>query len=709
MTGSKLPVTFFYPFQRWLWRVKSEPADFKLMNRNILIGLLILCSCSPITEDSNLIFASKGEIDLRTYDFQKVVPLSGEWVFDWKNLIPPLPTSSANQTSQNSIKATSKPIKSFLQVGERWKEHFEGIGFGTYQLKILFPETAKQNIYALRFFQTGGAAMSIYVNGQLELELGKVGTSKDSMIPTRSSGIVLLPHPNVETNILVHISNFYHDDGSFWYPPTLGLYKKINTQVFNEAIRDALLTGALIFMAFYHFTVYFFRRHKTIVFYFGIYSLIIALHSISLNGDSLYFLFPDVPYRLAFALSLIFFLAMPSYLLFLYQRFPENFSKPIITFFIISCTSLYIFVLVTPSELGSQATFYGIFLTILALFYSVLCMIHAVYQKKDMAIPLLLIQFFLFLSAINDTLYLYGILNYFMILKYSYLSTALFQSLVLASYFTKSFLKNEILGKELSLLNESLEKTVIVRTKEYKEAKQVAEEANQWKDKFLSLAAHDLRSPLSTVYSALTLITDKDSSEEEKSHILKQVFVILENAMSTVEHLLNLNRFRLDQGQIPIQLTENHFTTLIQTLLDSFTIEFKKKKLKIQLLIPPNAIVYADTSILIEILRNLIANAIKFSHTDGSIQISFDETEEYAEIRIKDDGSGISLDRQKDLFLKPMSSLGTLGEKGFGIGLKLCFELIRLHEGSIQVHSEPGKGSLFVLKFPKENRTVPLA
>lgn len=255
MTGSKLPVTFFYPLQRWLWRVKSEPADFKLMNRNILIGLLILCSCSPITEDSNLIFASKGEIDLRTYDFQKVVPLSGEWVFDWKNLNPPLPTSSANQTSQNSIKATSKPIKSFLQVGERWKEHFEGIGFGTYQLKILFPETAKQNIYALRFFQTGGAAMSIYVNGQLELELGKVGTSKDSMIPTRSSGIVLLPHPNVETNILVHISNFYHDDGSFWYPPTLGLYKKINTQVFNEAIRDALLTGALIFMAFYHFTV----------------------------------------------------------------------------------------------------------------------------------------------------------------------------------------------------------------------------------------------------------------------------------------------------------------------------------------------------------------------------------------------------------------------------------------------------------------------
>ncbi|MCT8334816.1 sensor histidine kinase [Leptospira sp. 85282-16] len=657
------------------------------MNKTFLIGLLILCSCSQVTKDKNANIATKGELDLRNYDFHRTVSLAGEWAFDWKNLNQPGPTNP-------------KPKESFIRIGERWKKHFQGTGYATYQIKILFPEVAKKNIYALRFFQTGGAAMSIFIDGHLELELGKVGKTKEEMIPTRSSGTVLLPHPNAETNVLVHISNFYHDDGSFWYPPTLGSYKKINDQIFNESIRDALLTGALIFMAFYHFTVYFFRRHKTIIFYFGLYSLIIALHSISLNGDSLYFLFPDVPYRLAFSLSLIFYLAMPSYLLFLYQRFPENFSKSIISFFIITCTGLFIFVLVTPSELGSQTTFYGISLTIIGLFYSIICMFNAVFQKKDMAFPLLLIQIFLFLSAINDTLFLYGILDNFLILKYSYLSTVLFQSLVLASYFTKSFLKNEILGKELSLLNESLEKTVILRTEEYKEAKQIAEDANQWKDKFISLVAHDLRSPLSTVYSALTMITDKSSTEEENTHILKQVFVILENAMTTVEHLLNLNRFRIDKGQIHLHFSENNLIEIMRSLANSFSFELNKKSLQLDILLSETTTVYADTSLLIEILRNLIANAIKFSYPNGWVKVNAETNQEFTEIHIEDNGQGIPRERQTDLFSNPITSLGTMGEKGFGIGLKLCFELMRLHGGGIKVYSDGRTGSKFVLEFP---------
>lgn len=572
---------------------------------------------------------------------------------------------------------------------------YEGTGYSTYQLKILLPETAKENIYALRFFQTGGAAMYIYVDGILQLELGKVGKTKETMVPTRSSGMIVIPHPNAEINILVQISNFYHDDGAFWYPPILGLYKNTNKQILNEAVRDSLLTGALLFMAFYHFVIFLFRRTRSLIFFFGLYSFVIALHSISLNGDSLYYLFPDVPYRLAFALSLIFYLTMPLYLSFLNLLFPDNFSKKIINFFIITCSGLFLFVLVTPSELGSQTTFYGLFFSILGLLYSIICIIYAAFQKRELALPLLLIQIFLFVSAINDTLYLYGVLNYFLILKYSYLSTVLFQSLILASFFTKSFIKTEILGKELTKLNESLEKTVILRTKEYKEAKQIAEEANEWKDKFISLVAHDLRSPLSTVYSALTIVTDKDSTEEEKTHIFKQLFVILENAMSTVEHLLNLNRF--NKGKIHLNLAQIKFLGMLQPLIDSFSLELQKKSIQMDFPISESATVYADKSILIEILRNVIANAIKFSNPGGWIRITFLDTEKFTEITIEDNGPGIPLERQKDLFYKQMTSPGSQGEKGFGIGLKLCFELIRLHQGNIQVQSEEGKGSRFIV------------
>lgn len=670
------------------------------MNWKLSIWMACLCSCAPLTSFPKTPVATQGQLDVRSWDFNQNLPLAGEWTFHWKEWIQPKQSRTETQSDDKNLKKNTLSIPTFQVIGERWKNKFQGTGYATYQLKILFSENAKENIYALRFFQTGGAAMSIYVDGNLQLELGEVGITKETMVPTRRSGLVLLPYPNKESNILVYISNFHHDDGAFWYPPTLGLFDITNKQIVYEAIKDSLLTGALLFMAFYHFVVFLFRRNRSIILYFGLYCFVIALHSISLNGDSLYYLFPEVSYRFAFALSLIFYLVMPFYLSFLYQRFPDNFSKRITNFFIFSCSSLYLFVLFSPTELGSQTTFYGLFLSILGLFYSIICIAYAAFQKKEMALPLLLIQVFLFFSAINDTLYLYGVLNYLLILKYSYLSTVLFQSLLLASYFTKSVIKTEVLGKELTKLNESLEKTVILRTKEYKEAKLIAEEANEWKDKFISLVAHDLRSPLSTVYSALTIVTDKESTEEEKTHIFKQLFVILENAMSTVEHLLNLNRF--NKGQIPLNLSQNKFLDILRPLIDSFTLELQKKSLQLDFSISETATIYADKSILIEILRNVIANAIKFSNPNGWIRVGFCDNEKSTEITIEDNGRGISFERQKDLFYKQMTSPGSLGEKGFGIGLKLCFELIRLHQGNIRAQSEEGKGSLFTLEFPKE-------
>ncbi|PJZ44897.1 sensor histidine kinase [Leptospira brenneri] len=669
------------------------------MNWKLSLSLVCFCSCTQLTSFSDVPVAKQGVLDLRSWNLEKPLPLSGEWTFHWKELIPEKTQTEETPINENHLKKNSKGSKNFQVIGERWKTIREGTGYATYQLKIRFPETSKDNIYAMRFFQTGGAAISVFIDGDLQLELGKVGITKETMVPTRSSGMVIIPNPKPEINVLVHISNFYHDDGAFWYPPMIGLYKNINKQLFNELIRDSLLTGALLFMAFYHFIVFFFRRHRSLIFYFGMYSFMIALHSISLNGDSLYYLFPDVPYHLAFSLSLIFYLGILFYLSFLGQLFPENFPKSGNLFFVFTCSILFLFVLIAPSELGSVTTFYGIFLTIFGLFYSIVCITYAAFQKKELALPLLLIQIFLFLSAINDTLYLYGISNNFLVLKYSYLITVLFQALVLASYFTKSFIKAEVLGIELKRLNESLEKTISLRTKEYKEAKQIAEEANEWKDKFISLVAHDLRSPLSTVYSALTLILDKDSKEEEKKHIFKQIFVILENAMSAIEHLLNLNRFH--KGKIHLNLKHIQLLELTQSLIDSFSFELGKKSIQVELSLSNTANVYADESILFEILRNMIANAIKFSNPEGWIRVTYQDHKDFTEIIIQDNGEGITKERQKDLFYKQMSSRGTLDEKGFGIGLKLCFELMRLHQGNIRVQSEPGNGSIFTLEFPK--------
>ncbi|MCW7463692.1 sensor histidine kinase [Leptospira limi] len=678
---------------------------------HLKIGILLLCfsfliSCHESERQIDLPEVEKGIIDLTNVNFSNhtSLPLSGDWDFFWGELITPTVSINENPSVfpiQDNITELN-PI--FLKIGKRWKEIHSGTGFATYQVKIFLPDTSNEEPFAIRFLQTGGAAIEVFVNENLSLSSGKVGKTKEAMIPTRSSGIIVLPYGKKIINLTVHISNFYHDDGSFWYPPKIGKYRDIQNEYIKEITYDSLLTGALFFMAFYHFLLFFFRRNRSLILFFGLFSFITALHSISLNGDILYHLIPNVPYRIAFSLSLIFYLAMPFYLSFLAQLYPNQFNKKFIQIFSSICFGLYIAVILLPTELGSQTTLFGIFFTIAGLLYSILCLIKSTIKKEELALSLLIIQVFLLFSAINDTLNLYGFFQYTLILKYSYLSTVLFQSLILASYFTKTFIKNETLKNELTKLNESLEQEVVARTKEYREAKQIAEEANQWKDKFISLVAHDLRSPLSTVYSALTFTYDEDTPKEEKDHISKQIFVILENAMSTVEHLLNLNRFQIDKGKINLDLTENNVLKSINQVIETFALDLQKKSIQLEITVSDSAKVYADKSILNEIIRNLIANAIKFSHPNGKIEVSFSETSDLSTITFRDYGIGISTEQKSRIFTDPMSSPGTLGEKGFGIGLKLCNELMRLQNGNIRVESGLKQGSLFILEFPKQNK-----
>lgn len=667
-----------------------------------LFCLLTVSSSKPLKAD-HLPISKQGVLDLSQVNFleQTSVPLSGDWEFQWNELTSPVTNFNEASHPNKSKELSQIQTNNYISIGKRWKEIHSGIGFSTYRLKIIFPEGSHEQIFGIRFYQTGGSAMRVFVDGTLSLTLGEVGTTKETMQPTRSSGIVIIPYPKKEVSLLVHISNFHHDDGSFWYAPSIGIEKNIRNELSKEMIIDSLLAGALFFMAFYHFVLFFFWRTRKLSLFFGLFSFITALHSISLNGDLLYYIYREVPYRFAFSLSLIFYLAMPLYLYFLSQLYPNRFSKWIMHGFASICIFLYSLVIFLPTELGSLTTFYGIFFSIAGLLYATFILFISAIQKQELAFSLLLIQIFLVVSAVNDTLYLYGIIHFQLILKYSYLSTVLFQSLLLGSFFTKTFTKNETLKNELATLNESLEKTVILRTNEYKEAKLHAEEANQWKDKLISLVAHDLRSPLSTVYSAITLANDKDTTPEEKSHIYKQVFTILESAMSTIENLLNLNRFQKDKGQFHLYLEETPILNQLQLVLDSFAFEMQKKSLQFDIQIPKSAVVFADRSILSEILRNIISNAIKFSHPNGKIKASCYESMETCTISIFDSGQGIPSEQQKILFTEPVSSPGTLGEKGFGIGLKLCFELMKLHNGNIRVESELGKGSQFHLEFPK--------
>lgn len=251
---------------------------------------------------------------------------------------------------------------------------------------------------------------------------------------------------------------------------------------------------------------------------------------------------------------------------------------------------------------------------------------------------------------------------------------------------------------ELRTLKENLEKIVELRTSELLEA-------NATKDKFLSIIAHDLKSPFNVIQGFLSLIYSEfdDFSEVELKEIIKKTLDVSTNTFALLENLLEWSRSK--RGKIEL-FTEAVDVSKICHEVIYLNQEFANaKRIKLINKVAMGMLVSADKNMLKTILRNLISNAIKFSHFDSSIYISASDSDEMMEICVEDQGIGMDEYHIKRLFQinEKIQRDGTNKEKGTGLGLILCKEFIEKNKGYIRVKSEINKGSSFCFSLPKAN------
>jgi signal transduction histidine kinase len=249
--------------------------------------------------------------------------------------------------------------------------------------------------------------------------------------------------------------------------------------------------------------------------------------------------------------------------------------------------------------------------------------------------------------------------------------------------------------QELDELNTSLELLVEQRT-----AKLV--EIVSTNAKFLSIIAHDLRSPFSSIIGILELLK-MSLKEFNKNEIEEYVNIVYNSANNTLTLLDNLLVWAVSQNKeknfkpIKINLYE-----LLREEIDNLKTLASQKQITLRHTIKPDLNVTADIQMAKTILRNLISNAIKYTNIKGEIVIDAAEVKQYVEIAIKDNGIGMSKEDQKKLFKIDSfhSTPGTHDEKGTGLGLLLCKEFVELHGGNIRINSETGKGSRITFTLP---------
>ena len=223
------------------------------------------------------------------------------------------------------------------------------------------------------------------------------------------------------------------------------------------------------------------------------------------------------------------------------------------------------------------------------------------------------------------------------------------------------------------------------------------QEMNSTKDKFFSIIAHDLKSPFNSIMGLSGII--KNEAKNLDITTIEQYAEVIHSTSSQTYRLLEnlLDWARIQQSQItfrPVSIVLNEVITEVFGLMIE---KSTSKNIKLTNLVPDQLRVSADEDMLKTIIRNLVSNALKFTPTNGNIEIKAMEKPDEIEIAIKDTGIGIKKEDIDKLFKigSNYSQQGTENESGTGLGLVLCKEFVEKHSGKIWVESEEGKGSTF--------------
>ncbi len=253
-----------------------------------------------------------------------------------------------------------------------------------------------------------------------------------------------------------------------------------------------------------------------------------------------------------------------------------------------------------------------------------------------------------------------------------------------------------------------LEREVAERTNELRQQKERAEQATVLKDNYVTLVSHDLRSPLASLLSMVRFLNmeiGKPSLTETVPMLLGKAQLSLEAMLHMIDQLLDISRLQSGGHELRLryvavrELADAKISLLAQMAAD--------KNIAIRNDLPADMRIVGDLHLVGEVIANILSNAVKFTPQGGHVRV-FAPPERTAVIAIEDDGVGIDAAMMPRLFTHELktTSLGTAGEKGSGLGLPYCLDIMRVHGGNIAMEQKTSGGTVFTLGFPWPKRTV---
>ena len=623
----------------------------------------------------------KGQADFSHHDFVTTgsSDLSGIWEFYYNQLLTP-----------KDFEQPQKP--EWIAVPGSWhlQGNYDRMGYATYRVRLhLSGEQSGLTLY----IPVINSAAKIWMNGDIVAEAGSVSPDRNSYKPKLLGSVISIPGKVSDIELIVQAVNYTNYNAGIGSTPQLGRSSTIFWDLNKSNGIENFFAGSLASMFVYQLILYFLYHRGKPHLWLALICLGVALRALIVHGGSFLLpnLFPSVPWEIWKKIEFgSVYSSVAFFPLYVYYLFIESAPRKPITFFVGIASLLFLTVLVTPQYIYGNLLEVAHVSLLLAFFYAFYSITKAWRAgNKDAKIILFGVAAsfpFILIEILKNSVLFPVNFEFMYMVEMGVLVFLLFQVYLLANHQAKSY-------KSLESMNQNLEMVVTERTSELVKA-------NSVKDKLLSVMSHDIKSPLAFLEGTLHLYNKGSINREEFNQFTHQIESDLSKTNLLVENILHWTASQLHG--VKIKVSKFDVLEVIKQNLLLFETIAAKKRLTFKYNIEHHFEINGDRNIMNLVLRNLLANAIKFSHEGGEIDIQLSSGPKSLVLEVKDHGVGMnSATLQAILSIEgPLSTVGTDQEKGTGLGLAICRDYLMKTGGSLTVESLEGKGSTFVVEFP---------
>jgi signal transduction histidine kinase len=678
-------------------------------------NMMIIFLCSLFIIAGGFIFAHteqdhsvhNGSVDLSSA-VNSIQSLEGEWEFYRNQLL----------TSEQIKQSEHKP--DLIQIMVPWEEQqavkplLDQVHYGTYKLRMKLAPTEVGQERAL-YISDIASAYLVWIDGTERGGIGKVGTSMMAEVPKSRAKLVFFEPKSEEVTIIIQASNFTSRNEGAFKAISYGDADKLVGQMITNQLMTAVTIGGLLILGLYHMIIYIIRKRDRSTLYIGLLAVDIGVRGWMKSTYLIDLIVPNLSWEVIVKVDYVTgYLAYIFLALLMNTMYPQERIRRMLLVSHVFTLAFCLYIILNPATTYTRTLSIQFAIMFVMSIFTVgyVCMM-AVRRRREGAVVNLIGYIIIAVACVNDVLLYQRMIDTTEILYEAIFLFILLQAIIISYRYSQLLHNNIVLSGDLMLLNQTLEEKVDERTEDLHGKNEQLANMQRSRAEMMANISYDMGSPITGIQMNMQLMKEGLIQPEQQPQFVQSL-------LDKVAHIKRLNDDLyelsvIESGQIGFHFKRTSLKSFLEHLVRKLSSDLNSEGMQLQVGHTDAEVYNLDTWIQIDALRinqvidKFVSNAINFKgNLQTSIVLNFRITAANVNnlatpydvvIEVKDHGPGIADEDLPYVFDRfYMKSEGNVN--GSGLGLAIVKEIVKRHQGRVDVVSKLEEGSTFSFTLP---------